>query len=83
MGCGNHDMTVEGNFFTTADAQREALRPLCCCHGRNINGHSSGPNGTSIAKPIIADNQEVDGEWPPAALRVIQQAGPRHSRRRR
>ena len=75
-GCGIHNMTVVDNFVPTADAAR--LHPVCCCHGQNINGQSSGTAGTSLAPAVVAANVEVKGatpDWPSEALSIIRNAG--------
>lgn len=75
-GCGIHNLSVVNNFIPTADTKR--LSPICCCHGQNINGQSSGKAGTSLALRIAAANTEVKGEmpqWPPEALGIMKNAG--------
>jgi hypothetical protein len=77
-GCGIRNMSVHGNFIPTAEAKR--LDPVCCCHGENINGHSSGAAGTSVAPFVVAANIEVQGAtpvWPAEAVAIMKNAGVR------
>lgn len=70
-GCDIHDLHVSANFIT--DVEAASLRDVCCCHGQNINGHSSGSAGTQLAPVVAAANVVVNGSrWPAAALQVIR-----------
>ena len=73
-------MVVQRNFIPTAEVKR--LGPVCCCHGQNINGHST-VNGSSLAPVVAAANVEVktvDGapQWPSQAVEIMKNAGVRH-----
>lgn len=74
-----HDMVVERNFVPTAEVNR--LGPVCCCHGQNINNHST-VNGSSLAPVVAAANVEVKSvagapQWPTEAVNIMKNAGVR------